>query len=98
MAFFTCSLSINFDTLLSVTIEKLKDLSSFMFSLILHILGWVVLSNGTPFLLMSSVVAHLNDNFYRDFPRFPRPDIWSNDLFSGVTMDTVYNVSRFLMT
>ena len=22
---------------------------------------------------MSSVVAHLNDNFYRDFPRFPRP-------------------------
>ena len=22
---------------------------------------------------MSSVVAHLNDNFDRDFPRFPRP-------------------------
>ena len=24
---------------------------------------------------MSSVVAHLNDNFYHDFPRFPRPDV-----------------------
>ena len=23
---------------------------------------------------MSCVVAHLNDNFDRDFPRFPRPD------------------------
>ena len=44
----TCYLSIIFPTVCSSVSEKLKDISGYIFSLILHIQGWFISSKDTP--------------------------------------------------